>query len=82
MGEGWWDGTESLIWGQLKLHLFVSVLFFFYELVRLNLGAWAVSVFCSPLWRTKKKQLVFQDLFGELLNSHLHNLAMSLQLLQ
>ena len=56
--------------------------FFFYELFRLNLGAWAVSVFCSPLWRTKKKQLVFQDLFGELLNSHLHNLAMSLQLLQ
>ena len=49
--------------------------FFFYELVRLKLGAWAVSVFCSPLWRTKQKQLVFQDLFGELLNSHLRKLG-------
>ena len=34
-----------------------------------------MSVFCSPLWRTKQKQLVFQDLFGELLNSHLRKLG-------
>ena len=82
--DGWrlvgWDRKSHLGPAQVASFCFCS--FFFLRISSAESRSVGCERFLLSSVENKKKQLVFQDLFGELLNSHLHNLAMSLQLLQ